>query len=200
MAVNGVLRPIFSLSRRIQPTVSGRFMLSSSAANLNVVKSPLGDVNIPRTTIPEMIFSKTEKWGSYIATECSITGRKYTYDQIQKYSNNLAGVFRKKLKLNKGDVVGILMPNSPEYAIVALGILQGGLIATTLNPIYTPEEISRQLLDSGAKALVTISGLWSAAKSAVDLTRQSMPILAVNEKVSVLNNMVTTFTYPSINS
>lgn len=40
--------------------------------------------------------------------------------------------------MQKGDVVAILLPNCPEFAISALGILEAGLVLTTLNPIYTP--------------------------------------------------------------
>lgn len=51
---------------------------------------------------------------------------------------NLGAALRKRLKLNKGDVVTVLLPNVPEFSVAALGILQGGLICTTVNPIYTP--------------------------------------------------------------
>lgn len=69
--------------------------------------------------------------------ECAETGRKYTYSELRKKSNNFGKSLRKKLKLEEGDVVAVLLPNVPEYAIVILGILQAGLIITTLNPVYT---------------------------------------------------------------
>ena len=55
----------------------------------------------------------------------------------------------------KGDVVGVLLPNCPEYAVIVLGCLYAGLTITTLNPIYTPHELSLQINASKAKCLVT---------------------------------------------
>lgn len=73
--------------------------------------------------------------------ECSVTGRKFTFDDIRIKSRNFNSALRKKLDLKQKNVVGILLPNLPEYPIVTLGILQAGLICTTLNPIYTSGSI-----------------------------------------------------------
>ncbi|XP_044749008.1 4-coumarate--CoA ligase 1-like [Coccinella septempunctata] len=183
MAVNPILRPIFNLSRRLRPvsTSSVRFS-GSTSEDPNILKSPFGAIDVPRTNITDFLFEKTSKWGHLISTECPITGRKYTHDEIQRGSRNLAGALRKKLKLNRKDVVGILLPNTPEMPIAALGILHGGMAATTLNPTYTPEEICRQLLDSGAKALITLTDFWPVAKKAVEMTKRNLYILTINTK------------------
>lgn len=68
--------------------------------------------------------------------KCIVTGRKYTYKEVEKKSRNLGAALRRKLKLNKGDVVTVLFPNIPEFPIAALGVLRGGLVCTTVNPIY----------------------------------------------------------------
>lgn len=67
-----------------------------------------------------------------------MTGRKYTYEDLRRKVINFSRAIRKKLKLQKGDVIGLLLPNSPEFPLVALGALRAGLIVTTLNPMYTP--------------------------------------------------------------
>lgn len=74
----------------------------------------------------------------YFLQECGVTGRKYTYDEVRIKSRNLNRALRKKLKLAKGDVVAVLLPNVPEYPICLLGTHEGGMVATTINPIYTP--------------------------------------------------------------
>ena len=38
--------------------------------------------------------------------------------------------------LKVGDVVAIVMPNSPEYVIAFMGAAEAGFVITTLNPIY----------------------------------------------------------------
>lgn len=183
MAVRSVLRPIFSLSRHLRPlsTSSVRFA-GTSTEDPNILRSPYGCIEVPEINITDYLFEKTAKWGDLISTECPLTGRKYTYDDIQRGSRNLAGALRKKLKLNRKDVVAVLLPNVPEMPIASFGVLHGGLVATTLNPTYTPEEICRQLLDSGAKALITLTDFWPAAKKAVELTKKNIPIITINTK------------------
>ncbi|KAK9876548.1 hypothetical protein WA026_013922 [Henosepilachna vigintioctopunctata] len=184
MPVTRSLRPVFHLRKRVQSSIfaCSRYNSSSSSTEPNVLKSPFKSIEIPKISISELVFDRTEKWGNLIATECSITGRNYTYGQMQKYAKNLTGALRKKFKLNKGDVVAVHLPNSPEYAIVALGILHGGMIATTLNPIYTKDEVARQLVDSGAKVIITLNDLWPLAKAAVDLSKKPVTILTANSK------------------
>ncbi len=68
----------------------------------------------------------------------------------------------------RGDVVGILSPNIPAFATVFHGILRAGATATTINALFTASEIAKQLRDSGAKMLVTISPMFEQAKAAAD--------------------------------
>lgn len=56
-------------------------------------------------------------------------------------------------------MVGILSPNTPYYAVVFHGILRAGATATTINALYTPDEVAHQLHDAGAKMLFTVSVL-----------------------------------------
>ncbi len=65
-----------------------------------------------------------------------------------------------------GDVVGLLAPNIPAFAAVFHGILRAGATATTINALYTAEDIAKQLQDSHAKILVTVSPLLPHAKEA----------------------------------
>lgn len=40
--------------------------------------------------------------------------------------------------LKPGEVVGLLLPNIPEYVIVCHGAMEAGLTVTFVNPLYTP--------------------------------------------------------------
>ncbi|HEY5319566.1 MAG TPA: AMP-binding protein, partial [Galbitalea sp.] len=57
-------------------------------------------------------------------------------------------------------------PNAPAFAVVFHGILRAGAIVTTINSLYTAEEIVNQLKDSGATWLITVSPLLAAATEA----------------------------------
>jgi acyl-CoA synthetase (AMP-forming)/AMP-acid ligase II len=68
----------------------------------------------------------------------------------------------------KGDVLAVYMPNLPEYAIAFHGATSAGGKATTMNPLYTANEVAHQLEDSGAKLLITIGPFLEAAKEAAE--------------------------------
>jgi acyl-CoA synthetase (AMP-forming)/AMP-acid ligase II len=53
----------------------------------------------------------------------------------------------------------MILPNLPEFPIVLLGAAGIGMPVTTVNPIYTVEEIARQMQLSGATVVVTIPQL-----------------------------------------
>ena len=43
-----------------------------------------------------------------------------------------------KMGLGKGDVVTLISPNCPEFAILYLAVCQIGAIISPVNPAYTP--------------------------------------------------------------
>ena len=53
----------------------------------------------------------------------------------------------------KGEVLGILSANTPEYAIMFHGVALLGGVVTPINPLYTEHEIGHQLKDAGARFL-----------------------------------------------
>ncbi|KAF2889027.1 hypothetical protein ILUMI_17146 [Ignelater luminosus] len=111
---------------------------SSSRKNSNIVHSLLPNVDIPNVSVPDYLFQNFSKFPNKIAVECVATGKKFTYEELRTKSKNLNRALRKKLKLQKGDVVAVLLPNVPEYPICILGPLQASLTVTTINPLYTP--------------------------------------------------------------
>lgn len=62
--------------------------------------------------------------------------------------------------------------NLIEYAIAFLGSVEGGLIATTINPSYTSEEISRQMLSCRPKAVICLAENIDVIRMACVLAQQ----------------------------
>jgi acyl-CoA synthetase (AMP-forming)/AMP-acid ligase II len=60
-----------------------------------------------------------------------------------------------------------MSPNHDEYPIAFHGVCTAGAVNTTLNPLYTAEEINFQLRDSGARMLITVPPLLDKARDAV---------------------------------
>lgn len=80
-----------------------------------------------------------------------------TYHQVQEHCNAIASFFQQELKLDKGERVAIMLPNLMQYPVSVFGLLKAGLVVVNTNPLYTPEEITHQLNDSGAKAIIVLS-------------------------------------------
>ena len=94
----------------------------------------------------------------------AFSGRSYTFKQIKILVKKFGSALVKR-GFQKGDVFAIFLPNMPEYSIVFHGVIFLGGIVTSLNPMYTEDEVLYQLKDSKAKFLITIPQLASQAKA-----------------------------------
>ena len=61
--------------------------------------------------------------------------------------------------MRPGDVVALHAPNSAAFVALFHGILRAGATVTTVNSLYTADDIQRQLTDSHAGFVVTVSVL-----------------------------------------
>lgn len=77
------------------------------------------------------------------------------YDELDGISQNIAG-YLQSLGLKKGDKVAVMMPNTPQYLAVMIGIVRAGYILVNVNPLYTAHELEHQLNDSEAKVLFIV--------------------------------------------
>ena len=58
------------------------------------------------------------------------------------------------------DVVGINLPNVPQYLIAHFGALKAGCASSGVSPLLTPREMAYQLNYCKAKALVTLDAIF----------------------------------------
>ncbi len=63
-------------------------------------------------------------------------------------------------------MVGLFSPNTPAYAVVFHGVLRAGATVTTVNALYTADEVATQLIDAKARLLFTVSALVERADAA----------------------------------
>jgi long-chain acyl-CoA synthetase len=87
-------------------------------------------------------------------------GTSITFAELDMWSNRFANMLLEN-GFKKGDVVGINLPNIPEYVISWLGTLKAGCIVSGVSPLLSNEEMEYQLKDSGAKGLVTLDAIFS---------------------------------------
>lgn len=132
--------------------------------NFGVLKSPYGHCGpIPNETVVQHIYKEMDKWVEDPAATCAVSGRSYTYGMLRMLINRCAQALLGHCGLKPGEVVGLLLPNIPEYVIVCHGAMEAGLTVTFVNPLYTPDEIKRQFENAGVKMIVTIPLLLEVA-------------------------------------
>lgn len=72
-----------------------------------------------------------------------------------------------------------------EYAIAFLGSIEAGLVVTTINPWYTCEEISRQLISSQPKAIFCLIDHFDVVKKACLIAHQpDIKVIAIKNELS----------------
>jgi acyl-CoA synthetase (AMP-forming)/AMP-acid ligase II len=130
-----------------------------------IFQSPLPEVSWPDQAITDAVFRHAARLADRPAITDAASGRSYTYAQLHRAVRRFAAGLQDR-GWGQGDVMAILSPNVPEYPIAFHGACVAGVVNTTLNPLYTAEEISFQLEDSGARAIVTVPPLLDKARAA----------------------------------
>ena len=130
-----------------------------------IIKSPKPDITLPEISLPELVLQKTESLADKPALIDGPTGRVLTYGEFGQQVRALAAGLANR-GFRKGEVFAIFMPNCIESAVAFHGVVLAGGANTTVNPLYTAEELTKQLLDCNARFLLTISGFLETAQQA----------------------------------
>ncbi|HEX8338527.1 MAG TPA: 4-coumarate--CoA ligase family protein [Pyrinomonadaceae bacterium] len=130
-----------------------------------IFRSPFPEVEIPDVPLSEFVFGGAAGRAERPALIDGVSGRVLTYAQLTvAIRAAAAGLARRGFR--KGDVLALYSPNLPEYVVAFHAAASLGGVITPVNPLYTVEELSKQLGDSGAKWLVTIPQLAGRAREA----------------------------------
>jgi long-chain acyl-CoA synthetase len=85
-------------------------------------------------------------------------GLTATYRQLMSQANRFANALI-ALGCARGDVIGVNLPNIPQYLVAQIGILKAGCASSGLSPLLTPRELAYQLADCKAKGVVTVDAI-----------------------------------------
>lgn len=126
-----------------------------------------GGYSVPETSVTEFVLRGTDIAGSARVLTDGISGAGYTgvefRDRVQRLAGGLAHA-----GFGAGQVVALMAPNIPEYAIIFHAVAWAGGTITTINPTYTAGEIRHQLQSARATLLLTIPALADQARTAAE--------------------------------
>ncbi len=130
-------------------------------------RSPAAEVAIPASDVTSFVLESAAEHADKPALIDGPSGRAITYGELASGIRSLAAGLAER-GFGPGDVLAVYMPNVPEYAIAFHGAASAGGKATTVNPLYTANELAHQLSDSGAKLLLTVPPCLDAALEAAE--------------------------------
>jgi long-chain acyl-CoA synthetase len=153
------------------------------------------------------VFSETcQEFADSPAFTC--LGHTLTFAEVEQLSGRFAAFLQQHTDLKPGDRIAVQLPNVLQYPVVVFGALRAGMIVVNTNPLYTASELKHQLTDSGAKALVVLANVASAAAEVIadtdvkevivtELADLHPPLKSVliNAAVKYLKKMVPPFSF-----
>jgi long-chain acyl-CoA synthetase len=111
-------------------------------------------IAVPRVALQSLLSSAVRRFPLH--TALLFEGNRITYKRLHKEANQFANALR-SLGIEKGDRVMLLLPNLPQAVIAFYGVLKAGGVAVFTLPTTGAGELLRQLIESGARALVTLA-------------------------------------------
>ncbi len=134
---------------------------------MTIYTSPYDDVALTDQSITERVFENLQTRLDDVVLTDGPTGRSLTAAAFMDQVKSLAGGLTEK-GLGKGHTIALMAPNMPEYCTVFHGVAWAGGTITTINPTYTAAEVTHQLNDSRAEALVTIPDFLDVARAGAE--------------------------------
>jgi long-chain acyl-CoA synthetase len=112
-------------------------------------------------------------------------GRRYSYAETLGGARRVAcGLAR--LGVQRGDRVGLYLPNVPHYVAAYYGALMAGATVVNFSPLYTVDELAHQVADSGTRILFTLSATALLPTALAVMERSALETLVVGSVAGAL--------------
>lgn len=110
--------------------------------------------NIPKSIkfdpipVHEFIRLAAKEFPNNVCVYHTATDKKYTYRELIFIADRLANALV-QLGIKKGDQVGIMTGNCPEFLFCVLGIMETGAIVVPINPLLKESDVAHIIKESG---------------------------------------------------
>ncbi|CCK29329.1 4-coumarate--CoA ligase 1 [Streptomyces davaonensis JCM 4913] len=131
-------------------------------------RSEYADVSPVDQPIHEFVLGRAAEFGELPALIDGTDGTTLTYAQVDRFHRRIAAALA-EAGVRKGDVIALHSPNTVAFPTAFYAATRAGASVTTVHPLSTPEEFARQLGDSKARWIITVSPLLESARRAAEL-------------------------------
>src|SRR5207247_1048511 len=130
-----------------------------------IFRSPYPDITVPDVPLHHLVLQRATGLGDKPALIDGPSGRTLTYGQLARGVERVAAALGAR-GFGTGDVLGLFMPNCPEFALAFYGALAAGGVVTTVNSLGTEQDVEYQLRNAAAQLLVTVAPFLDRAAPA----------------------------------
>ncbi|WP_432080908.1 4-coumarate--CoA ligase family protein [Streptomyces sp. WAC 04229] len=139
-------------------------------------RSQYADVPPVDLPIHEAVLGRAAAFGSAPALIDGTDGTTLTYEQVDRFHRRVAAALA-EAGVRKGDVLALHSPNTVAFPLAFYAATRAGASVTTVHPLATADEFAKQLSDSRARWIVTVSPLLDTARRAAELAGGVQEIL-----------------------
>ena len=109
------------------------------------------DLELPETSLIHMLEKSVARHGARTALEFFGAGLSYAQlgERVQRAAEGL-----RRLGVEAGDRVAIVLPNCPQHIVAFYAVLRLGAVVVEHNPLYTAPELRHQFEDHGARVVI----------------------------------------------
>jgi acyl-CoA synthetase (AMP-forming)/AMP-acid ligase II len=131
-----------------EPELEHEFLLLGLAQTLFL--DAAGEVPSQGTDLVSYSFEKRCGDGAVVALVDGRGGRELMYSELEATVRMVAAGLVEHLEVTKGDVLGILSPNSVEFEVLFLAAAFLGAVMSAQNPLNTPADVKKLFHSAGA--------------------------------------------------
>ncbi len=108
-------------------------------------------IRYPKIPLFDLLELTCVKYDENVAT--IFFDQQLTYGQLRDQVRRLATALR-GMGIQKGDRVGVMLPNSPHFIISYYGVLEAGGVVVNISPLHVERELEYEFNDSGLETLI----------------------------------------------
>ncbi len=133
----------------------------------------------PEWTIPDLLRRSASRFPDSPAL--FFYGSCLTFQELNELSTRFA-VGLRRLGVQTGDRVALMLPNIPQAVIAYYGVLKAGAVVAPTNPLYVEREIQCQLNDSGSDTIVALDLFYPRLRAIREHSQSPRRIIVTSVK------------------